>query len=74
MKVTERGQVTIPKEIRRRFGITPATEIEFIEKDGALMVVKKMHVGALERFRGMASAKGIPRDTDRLLERLRDSK
>lgn len=73
MKVTSRGQITIPKDIRERFGITSATEIEFIEKDGALLVVKKMHVGALERFRGLANAKGVPRNTDELLSVLRDS-
>ena len=73
MKMTERGQVTIPKEIREKYGITPATEIEFIEKDGALLVVKKMHTGALDRFRGIANAKGMPRRTDRLLSMLRDS-
>lgn len=29
MKVGERGQVTIPKEIRDQFGLGPETEVEF---------------------------------------------
>ena len=29
MRVTSKGQVTIPIEIRRRFGIGPETEVEF---------------------------------------------
>ena len=30
MRVTERGQVTIPKEIRDRFGFEPRAEVEFV--------------------------------------------
>ena len=29
MKIGERGQVTIPKDIRDRFGLRPETEVEF---------------------------------------------
>jgi antitoxin PrlF len=29
MRVTQKGQVTIPIEIRQRFGIVPETEVEF---------------------------------------------
>ena len=29
MKIGERGQVTIPKEIREQFGLGPDTEVEF---------------------------------------------
>ncbi|MEE9218140.1 MAG: AbrB/MazE/SpoVT family DNA-binding domain-containing protein, partial [Acidobacteriota bacterium] len=40
MKVTERGQVTIPKELRERFGFLPDTEVEFQVRDGALQLVR----------------------------------
>ena len=38
MRVTSKGQVTIPKHIRRRKGIGPGTEVEFVEKDGDVVV------------------------------------
>lgn len=39
MRVTEKGQVTIPKNIRDRLGIVPGSEVEFVEaKGGALLV------------------------------------
>lgn len=39
MRVTEKGQVTIPKEIRDRLGIVPGSEVEFVpSRDGALLV------------------------------------
>ncbi|EJJ24991.1 AbrB/MazE/SpoVT family DNA-binding domain-containing protein [Rhizobium sp. CF142] len=40
MRVTEKGQVTIPKEIRDRLGIVPGSEVEFIAKDDAALLVK----------------------------------
>jgi len=30
MRVTSKGQVTIPHEIRERMGITPHSEVEFL--------------------------------------------
>lgn len=38
MKVTTKGQVTIPQEIRKRFGMEPGTEVEFTAKNGEVVV------------------------------------
>ncbi|MDX8411004.1 MAG: AbrB/MazE/SpoVT family DNA-binding domain-containing protein [Mariprofundaceae bacterium] len=40
MRITSKGQVTIPKELRERFGFQPETEIEFIAEGNALRVVR----------------------------------
>jgi AbrB family looped-hinge helix DNA binding protein len=40
MRVTSKGQVTIPKHIRRRQGIRAGSEVEFFEKGGTLVVAK----------------------------------
>jgi AbrB family looped-hinge helix DNA binding protein len=40
MKITSKGQVTIPKEIRDRLGLLPGTEVEFIEEKGEARVRK----------------------------------
>ena len=38
MRVTEKGQVTIPKNVRRHLGIAPGSEVEFVfVEDGALL-------------------------------------
>ncbi len=39
-KITSKGQVTIPKEIRDRLGLLPGTEVEFIERNGRAQVSK----------------------------------
>ena len=38
MKVTIKGQVTIPLAIRERFGLTPGTEVEFVPDGKELRV------------------------------------
>ena len=40
MRVTSKGQVTIPKEIRRRHGIRAGSRVEFVEK-GTDVVVRR---------------------------------
>jgi antitoxin PrlF len=40
MKVTEKGQVTIPKDLRDALGIGAGTEVEFDLSDDAIVVRK----------------------------------
>jgi len=40
MKIGERGQVTIPQKLRRRFGLKQRTEVEFVEERGRLILQK----------------------------------
>jgi antitoxin PrlF len=44
MRITSKGQVTIPKELRDEFGFLPGTEVEFLSADGELRV-RKASVG-----------------------------
>ena len=52
MKVGGRGQVTIPKEIRNRFGIQPYTEVEFELVDGSIMLRKAPRKSSLGKWKG----------------------
>lgn len=71
MKVSERGQVTIPQELREQFGFLPETEVEFVVRDEALLLVKKpgSRRSAVERLYGQ---KRFGRATDELLKLLRE--
>ena len=40
MKITEKGQVTIPKEIRDRYGLYPGQEIRFVERQNHVELEK----------------------------------
>jgi AbrB family looped-hinge helix DNA binding protein len=43
-KVAERGQVTIPKELRERLGIVPGTVLDFFEEQG-LLIARTVRIG-----------------------------
>jgi AbrB family looped-hinge helix DNA binding protein len=40
VRITSKGQVTIPKEIRDGFGFLPGTEVEFFEDNGEIRIRK----------------------------------
>lgn len=57
MRVTSKGQVTIPLKVRRALGIHPGSDVEFqIEENGARLIVDE-DVAAREiaRMRGAGS-------------------
>ena len=56
MKIGERGQVTIPKDIRKRFGLGPGTEVEFEVVQGAIVLRKKQKKLNLKKWKGRAKA------------------
>ncbi|MGE3313427.1 MAG: AbrB/MazE/SpoVT family DNA-binding domain-containing protein [Limisphaerales bacterium] len=41
MKITSKGQVTIPLPIRREFGLKPGTDVEFVATDGKVILRPK---------------------------------
>jgi len=61
MRVTTKGQVTIPRNIREILGITPETEIDFKEENGKFYIVKANKPlptsGKFHKLRGIATAK-----------------
>lgn len=41
MRVTSKGQVTIPQSVRRRLGIEPGTEVDFEVADDGVRLVRR---------------------------------
>jgi AbrB family looped-hinge helix DNA binding protein len=60
MRVTSKGQITIPVDIRARFGFLPDTEVEFVVEDDTVKLVRATQVGntrgdrVVRRLRGRA--------------------
>lgn len=73
MKVTTKGQVTIPRNIREKLGITAETEINFEEENGKFYIVrtnKPTITGKFSKLRGIATAK---MSTDEIMSLTRES-
>lgn len=74
MRITTKGQVTIPQEIRDQLGLLPNTEVDF-EIDGNTVRIRKRQTrsrgGAIvDHLRGRATANRSLR-TDELMALLR---
>lgn len=53
-RVTAKGQVTIPKEIREELGIQPGDEVTFEEAESGYVVRKEVDESRFETWRGIA--------------------
>jgi len=68
MRVTTKGQVTIPQHIREKLGILPATEIEFVEEKDRVYIVKKEDPGnRYNKFRKLRGIATVRMTTDEIM-------
>ncbi len=62
MKITTKGQVTIPREVRDKMGLLPHSEVEFVV-EGNVVVLRKVEntngrgKTVVERMRGRATVR-----------------
>ena len=69
MKITTKGQVTIPQDIRERLGLLPHTEVDF-EVRGDVVVVTKAKRGGRRGRRIVEAMRGrgdVRMSTDEIL-------
>lgn len=74
MKLNSKGQVTIPAELRARHGLHEGDEVDVVENDGVLQVVRRTGSATrghrvVRRLRGSAST---AMSTDEIMALLRD--
>jgi AbrB family looped-hinge helix DNA binding protein len=68
MKVTTKGQVTIPLRLREKTGIVPGCEVEFAEERGRLYLRKsKSSERGAEIVRRMTGKATVRMTTDEIL-------
>jgi AbrB family looped-hinge helix DNA binding protein len=73
MRVTTKGQVTIPQQIREKLGITPATEVEFVEEKGKVYIIKRPGKNKSgHRFRKLRGAATVRMTTDEIMALTRE--
>jgi antitoxin PrlF len=67
-RISEKGQVTIPKRLRDRLGIRAGDQLDFEEEHGRLVATKVGEQDAIDRLYGSLT---LPMSTDELIEELR---
>jgi AbrB family looped-hinge helix DNA binding protein len=58
MRITAKGQVTIPQDVRERAGLMPGTDVVFEIEDGVVRLVKAT-TGAARKTRGQKLVEGL---------------
>ena len=70
MKISERGQITIPKHLRDRFGMTQDVEVEITPTDNGLLIRKRSaELHPVDRVAGILDGEAF--DIDKYMEELR---
>lgn len=77
MRVTSKGQVTIPQAIRERAGFLPGTEVEFVIGEDGIVRLRRADdqprnqalADAIDRLRGSARTKLSTREIMALTRR-----
>lgn len=75
MRITSKGQVTIPQDIRERLGLLPNTEVEFaVERGVAVLRPKQGPTARAQRIVGHLKSHGskMRMSSKELLALLRD--
>lgn len=74
MRVTTKGQVTIPQEIREKFGLLPGTDVEFQVDGNTVRIVPSVRGSRGERIvehlRGRAT---VSMSTDEIMALTREA-
>jgi len=71
MTIGERGQVTIPKQLREKYGLLPNTDVEFVEQRGQVVLRRSRETPTVNLRRFVGFLDGMPADVDRFIDEIR---
>ena len=72
MRVTTKGQVTIPRSVREALGISPETEIEFVEDKGRFYIEKTSTPKTKKVFKKLRGIATVEMTTDEIMKLTRE--
>lgn len=68
MRVTTKGQVTIPQHIRQKLGIGPHSEVDFVEENDRVYLLKKLGEGhSRGRYGSLRGIATVKMSTDEIM-------
>jgi AbrB family looped-hinge helix DNA binding protein len=66
-KITTKGQITVPKQVRERMGLRKGDVLEFVEKEGMYHIRKAHSPTPFKKYRGYFKHLS-GQDPDRVIE------
>lgn len=72
MRVTTKGQVTIPRNVRETLGITAETEVDFIEDGGKFYIAKTSKPQTTAKFKKLRGIATANMSTDEIMSLTRE--
>lgn len=70
-RLTSKGQVTIPKEIRDELGLKPGSEVEFVRENGGFVLRRRIPEEVFRKWRGYLRGKLLAPTVDETIELMR---
>ena len=71
-KITSKGQITIPVEIRRSLGVKPGDHLRFEPHEGGVRVVRDADENVFEKWRGIGSFPGMGKGREAIVAYFRE--
>jgi AbrB family looped-hinge helix DNA binding protein len=71
-KVTSKGQVTIPVEVRKSLGVKPGDKLRFEPQEGGFRVEKETEENVFEKWRGIGSFPGMGKGREAIVAYFRE--
>ncbi len=71
-KLTSKGQVTVPVEVRRHLGVEPRDRVAFVIADDGTVEVRPAAYPTLESLRGIAGTLPRPMDWPEMMDIARE--
>jgi AbrB family looped-hinge helix DNA binding protein len=69
-KVTSKGQITIPQDIRNKFGFLPGEDVDVIDEGGNALIIKSRRKNRFLNWLGRGKSRD-KKNIDLMVDRLR---
>jgi AbrB family looped-hinge helix DNA binding protein len=69
-RITSKGQITIPQDIRNKFGFLPGMEVDIIAEGNKALIVKSRRENRFIRWLGKGKQR-TKKDIDQLIDGIR---
>jgi AbrB family looped-hinge helix DNA binding protein len=69
-RITSKGQITIPQDIRKKFGFLPGTEVDIIAEDNKALIVKSSSENKFVKWLGRGRRRS-KQHIDHMVDQLR---